>query len=280
MITEITLVTKNYKTQLNNFVSFYATKFKQEINGFLIWKLRSSDSYGFVNKLAKKLAYWYTTEIKRVLLYELSEQKHWHLNKEDYEQIIEKTLNEKYKKNNDLLYWEENRIKEQLEEYLLGSHYLDIEGFLRFRLKWFIEVLDNLLDELINEYLMKKEYEDFLSVLQYFVKDQPCRVGKVHLIYRKEQFELKNELWESFSREYLESIVNEEETGARDEELFMSAVIALTPKEIIIHTEENSITTKKEYDTELDFFEAVETIFSGRVNYCTNCKLCERYIRK
>ena len=57
-----------------------------------------------------------------------------------------------------------------------------MEGFIRFRLKDYIEELKYIIDGSVDELLIDREYNEFIKLLRYFVEIQEPKVEEVHVL--------------------------------------------------------------------------------------------------
>ena len=67
-------------------------------------------------------------------------------------------------------------IKNKVYNYLSSCDYLNIEGFLTFRLKEILVYLSSITDIALEEYLSEKEQSEFVNVLKYFIDMQETKV--------------------------------------------------------------------------------------------------------
>jgi hypothetical protein len=60
-----------------------------------------------------------------------------------------------------------DKIVNKILEYISDNTDIIVEGFLRFRLKDFGSEMEELVDKVIEEYLVEKEYNEFIKLLKY-----------------------------------------------------------------------------------------------------------------
>ena len=58
-----------------------------------------------------------------------------------------------------------------------------LDGFVTFRIKEYIEKIDELVDEGVNKYIVEKEYAEFISLLKMYVNSKEPETEEIHLIY-------------------------------------------------------------------------------------------------
>lgn len=159
-------------------------------------------------------------------------------------------------------------VHERLLEYLDTDSDLVIEGFVTFRLKEYVEELEDAVDHAVDDFLMEKEYTEFIRLLKYFVDAQEPRVDEVHVVVLPGgAFKLLDESGQPVHNEYLEEFVVEMvDSEVNYEDLLISSLITIAPSRITLHMTEN-----------VARYEAVETVrsvFDGRVTICRGCDTC------
>lgn len=153
-----------------------------------------------------------------------------------------------------------------LHSYLLESRYLDLNGFISFRLTRYKEMLKETIDLAMEEYLLDQQYAEFLQLLQYFVHFQEPLTPLVHLIHHGgQEFSIFNQ---SFSpiRENSSDIVVAKmgELELELEDQVVSTLISLSPDRILLHT----------VAPETTIISTIRTIFGNRVQLCQHCPHC------
>lgn len=201
--------------------------------------------------------------------------KHKYQNFSQYERNIiqEMTLEHLNDKSNsvsgrniDILVRKE-KIVSQIIKYFNKNQDLNLEGFIRFRLKNYLEELKFAVEQAVDDFIIEKEYNEFIDLLKYFVDLQEPRISVVHVKQKKDgSFQILDKMRNVINNEYLEGyladIFNEE---VEYEDLLVSALINVASEEIILHFENN------------DIKETLKKIFSDRVTVCSGCELCEEW---
>ena len=77
------------------------------------------------------------------------------------------------------------KISEQknVKEYIKENNSIILDGFVYFRLKEYINYLDNIVDEAVNQFIIEKEYREFVSLLRVYVESKAPQYNLLHLIY-------------------------------------------------------------------------------------------------
>ncbi|MDN5316019.1 MAG: hypothetical protein PWR08_143 [Thermoanaerobacterium sp.] len=156
----------------------------------------------------------------------------------------------------------------EIEDFLKDSETIDIEGFVNFRLRDFIGELSEVVDRAVDEYLMQKEYDEFIGLLKYFVELQDSKIDVLNILVDKGgKFRFFDKDNNPITGKFLSDITIEFSGGElSDDDMLISTLIAMAPAKIYIHSA-NNIKSKEVLDT-------VEKIFSDRVFICNGCSLC------
>ena len=170
--------------------------------------------------------------------------------------------------NNLFLMRRKNIITKKLLEYFETSNELVLDGFVTFRLRDYVRELEEVVDKAVDDYLMEKEYREFIRLLKYFVEIQEPKLSMVHVITSYDskyilldnnKREITNECIEDFIKEVAEGEINYDD-------LLVSSLITLAPKRIYIHLV-SEIQNK-------ELVETIKNVFTGRVVFCPGCNLC------
>jgi putative sporulation protein YtxC len=158
-----------------------------------------------------------------------------------------------------------HRLRDYLDD---GADELVLEGFLTFRLRDYMEELEDAVDKAVDDFLMEREYNEFVRLLQYFVEVQEPRLERVQVVMRPGGlFKLLDEEGRPVRSEYLEEFVVEMvESEVNWEDLLVSALITLAPRQILIHGADAS-----NWDESL---ETIRRVFADRVAFCSACPIC------
>lgn len=153
--------------------------------------------------------------------------------------------------------------------FISSNKYLILNGFINFRLKKYFDLLDNILNEAVTQFIIEKEYLEFISLLKMYITSQPVGCETVHLIYSSSESILldKNQNLivgsdDIFKAKYLSDI------SFSSNDYALNTLLNLLPKKINIHLADNQID---------EFINTIKLIFENRVHLCTKCNICESY---
>ncbi len=180
--------------------------------------------------------------------------------KDVYPEIPDFTVNEivKTKKDDDTA--ERKRVVGSiLKDYFSKNDNGSIEGLVTFRLSEYKKMLYSLSEELVDEYYLTREYEDFLELLRYFISVQEIRPEKVYVCVNKYgMYGVLNEAREDITNRCAAEFLRGDEVRAENfDDLLISILITLAPKKIIVQNSEN-IKNKQLFETIESVFEKVE----------------------
>ena len=152
--------------------------------------------------------------------------------------------------------------------YLKSSKSMILNGFLRFRIYDYINFLNDLVDSAVNEFVINKEYSEFIELLKLYIDSKPPRSELIHLIYINEEAILldKNRNIISLSHNNLD-IPYLSDISFSSNDYALNSLLSLLPKKLIIHTS----------DIEDDFVNTLKLIFNSKVTICKHCSICDTY---
>lgn len=159
-----------------------------------------------------------------------------------------------------------DRISASFRAYVEAESTLNVDGFIRFRLKDVVQTWVETIEYAVDEYMMDKQYQEFITLLKYFVHAQEVKAPSVHLIHKGNyEFMLFDEHMEPM--ETLKSdgmIVEKLENDMNYEDMIVTSLITISPETIYIHTRE----------TDLQVIQTICQIFEHRTILCESCPLC------
>ena len=158
------------------------------------------------------------------------------------------------------------KLQELLEGCMSERGHIDLRGFVAFRLQSYVADLTDTVNYVIDEYVMNRQYQEFISLLKYFVFFQETKMDEAHLIHQGEnRFVMLDS-----NMNQLEALCDEDvviETIDQElnyEDMVVSSLIAASPARIHIHTRE----------PETAAIRTIAQIFEGRTKVCDGCAYC------
>lgn len=157
-------------------------------------------------------------------------------------------------------------LANQFATYLKEHDMLNVEGFVQFRLPAYKENLRNVVEYAVEQFIMDQQYEEFISLLQYFVYVQDRKAKEVHIIHKDgNDFLILDEHHRPIEKEKTDDFVIEMiDKDLNYEDMIISALISISPETIFIHTRSK----------ELQIIKTIQHIFENRTHVCESCALC------
>ncbi|MFZ5597512.1 MAG: putative sporulation protein YtxC [Bacillota bacterium] len=210
---------------------------------------------------------------QKVMLVDIIRENYYYFGEEERETIFNNALtyleNGEAGGSNSIIWMRKKRkIQSRIKEYLGGCNLIMIEGFIRFRLKEYIKELRDAADKAVDDFLLDREYKEFIQLLKYFVDIQDSRTDVVNVVVKSGgKFVLFDGQHRRINSSYLEGIIVDlTETEVNYEDLLISALITIAPREIIFHAGKSGVPPST--------METIGSIFSNRVTLCGGCDLC------
>jgi putative sporulation protein YtxC len=161
-----------------------------------------------------------------------------------------------------------NVIIRRLLDYFDNSNSIMLDGFVNFRLKDYIKDLEEVVDKAVDDFLMDREYREFIRLLRYFVDIQEPKIDTVHVIVGYDnRYVLLDGSKKEITNECIQEYVNEITEGEINyDDLLVSSLITFAPRKVVIHC--NGQFRNKE------LMETIKNVFYGRVVVCQGCDVC------
>lgn len=157
-------------------------------------------------------------------------------------------------------------IRKEIMDTLRENNIFNIDGYLRFKPHKINFLIDKSIELVIDDIEMESEYNDFIDMLQYYVKGQTPMIDMVNVIIEKDDFKLmdsyNNEIESQSINEIIEDIYFDEVSKS---DILVSSLIVLAPKHIKLHIEN---------DKEEDLLIVLKKIFKDRLSFCYGCNVC------
>lgn len=161
-----------------------------------------------------------------------------------------------------------NNIIEKIKICLEENEEINIKGFITFRMKELREEIEDIIDKIVEEYMVEKEYKEFVKLLKYFVDIQESKINKINIYITDNggyllKDEYGNDIFSEFMKELSECKIDAE---AKIEDIIISGLITNAPKQVVIHNKEKCLNQ--------EFIETIVNVFGDRVFYCAGCEKC------
>ena len=159
-------------------------------------------------------------------------------------------------------------ISDSFFSYLSNEHSLILDGFVNFRLHFYIKSLDSIVDMCVNKFIIDREYHEFISLLKLYISSSDSTCDVIHLIYKNEESVLLDSSKNVIS---LDNSINSfkylSDISFSSNDFALNTILSLLPKKLYIHI----------IDKEDDFINTLKLIFDDRVFVCNDCNICNLY---
>ncbi len=223
----------------------------------------------FLSKVSSILCFLVIDELEEDLLKRLILQNYFYFDGNERNKILtlcfdimaddfSKLFDKKFKLLYDIFY------------HFLSTHRsIVLNGFINFRVKNYLSLLDDIVNEAVNHFVIEKEYLEFISLLKLYINSQEYGCEMVHIIFSSSESILLDE-----NKNLI--VVNDDIFKAKilsditfsSNDYILNSLLTLLPKKIYIHLVDN-------YKDE--FINTLQLVFENKVNLCTECNICQLY---
>lgn len=155
------------------------------------------------------------------------------------------------------------------KEYVKETKSVILDGFINFRLKEYTNILDSIVENCINTYIVEKEYVEFINLLKVYIDSKKPSNEILHLIYLNQESILlddeKNVIQldtDIAHAKYLSDIT------FSSNDYCLNTLLNILPKKICVHLLDGK---------EDEFINTLKSIFDKRLCFCLNCNICNYY---
>lgn len=235
----------------------------------IIIHYRGNDNLKFIHEISCILSCLIIDELEESFLKKIILKNYFYFNYNERKHILDMCFDIFSDDFNTYFDKKYNSLITDFENYLILNKSIVLTGFINFRIKNYISIIESVVDEAVNTFIIEKEYFEFVSLLKMYISSQPSTCEVVHLIYNNENSilldENKNMINLSddiFKAKYLSDITFSSNDYA------LNSLLTLIPKKIYIHLIDNVID---------EFIHTLGLIFENRINICTDCNICKIY---
>ena len=151
-------------------------------------------------------------------------------------------------------------IEKKLKEYFSEENNIVINGFVAFRLnEYFTKLEDYILNE-IDQYLIEKDYDEFLELIKYFVDITDPKQTIVDAYYDETGYHIYDEDHNEITDDYANYFLSDcQDIVVSQDDVFLSLLISIAPEKILIHHAENM--------PNKELLSTIRKVFGNRVFY-------------
>lgn len=136
---------------------------------------------------------------------------------------------------------EKNDILNKILECVKENNNINIDGFMTFRTKELKDKINSIIEKIVEEHMVEKEYKEFIKLLKYFVNIQESKIDEINIFILEDgSYSIidkeGNDITEKILGEFLESDLSLE---VNKDDVLISGLITYCPKKIVIHNMKN-----------------------------------------
>ncbi len=155
-----------------------------------------------------------------------------------------------------------------INDYLYDNNFINIEGFVNFRLTGFKSFIENIVEMKVHDFVINQEYLKFVNLIKDYVNSRLPESQIVNLIYYNENSILLTQSGEAIKLDNFNSVYLSDISFSNNDYV-LNTLVGLLPANIKIHC--------KQINPNDQFIKTVQLIFGSRVCYCNGCSLCKHY---
>lgn len=153
-------------------------------------------------------------------------------------------------------------------DYVKSNSQMILDGFVAFRLKDYIDVLDYLVDLSVNNYIINREYDKFINLLIDYIDHEPSKIDIINLVYLNQEAILldKNKNIIPVNEDILDAKYLSDISFSNNDYV-LNTILDLLPNKLYVHI----------LNEEDEFLATLKKIFKNRIILCYNCEICNFY---
>lgn len=253
-------------TDLKN-ICFSENEFKIYKN--VIIHYFGNDEPLFFSKISSILCFLVIDELEESILKRLIMHNYFYFDRTEREKILAICFDIMADDFSKLFDKKFNMLHNIFYEFLSTHKSIVLNGFINFRLKGYLSLLDEIVSEAVNHFIIEKEYLEFISLLKLYINSQSYGCEMVHIIFSSSESilldENKNLIIVSddiFKAKYLSDI------SFSSNDYILNSLLTLLPKKIHVHLIDGYVD---------EFINTLQLVFENRIHLCTDCNICQLY---
>lgn len=250
-------------------VYFSCKNFKHYTN--IIVHYKGDDTQEFLKEVSTILSFLVIYEFEEVFFRQIISKDFFYFSKEERSVILDNCFN--------IIIDSDTIIKEKFEilfssflNYVIEHKNIFLSGFINFRLQSYWDVLERIVEDAVNSYILEKEYNEFISLLRLYINSSETIEDVLHIVYSKDftimldsNKNIINNSQNAFKAKFLSDI------SFSTNDYTLNTLLTLLPEKIYVHLIDNKID---------EFITTLSLIFEKRLEICTECNICKLYATK
>lgn len=247
-------------------VYFSCNEFKLYKN--IIIHYTGIDNELFYSKLATILSYLVIDLFESNIIKNILMPNYFYFNNDEFSKILsmceENLCDEEFSFQN-----RQMTLFDAFYDYITTHRSIVLTGFINFRLFNYRYLLEDLINLSVNEFIIEREYLEFISLVKLYVNSQPPSFGTVHIVcldsgifLLDENMAVINVDKNDLNAKYLSDV------SFSDNDYILNTLLKLLPQKMYMHISSSM---------NLDFINTLKLIFDKRFEICTDCNICNLY---
>lgn len=250
-------------------VYFSCKNFKHYTN--IIVHYKGDDTQEFLKEVSTILSFLVIYEFEEVFFRQIISKDFFYFSKGERSVILDNCFN--------IIIDSDTIIKEKFEilfssflNYVIEHKNIFLSGFINFRLQSYWDVLERIVEDAVNSYILEKEYNEFISLLRLYINSSETIEDVLHIVYSKDftimldsNKNIINNSQNAFKAKFLSDI------SFSTNDYTLNTLLTLLPEKIYVHLIDNKID---------EFITTLSLIFEKRLEICTECNICKLYATK
>lgn len=244
-------------THMQN-ICYSCNRFKNYKN--LIIHYTDNSISDFIHVVSELLSFLVIEKYEEIIIKRLIFSNYFYFDIQERNTVLEITLNLLSEADLNNIENRQTIIYRNFYDYLHDNNKIVLDGFINFRLKKYLDYLCSIIDEAVNQFIIEREYWEFISLLKVYIKSEVSSIEKVHLIYNNSESILLDENKKiieidkkAFNVKYLSDIT------FSSNDYTLNTLLNLVPKKIYIHLSDGISD---------EFINTIQLVFEDRVEIC------------
>lgn len=213
---------------------FSCKNFKSYTN--VIIHYTGNDNENFLSEIATLLSFLVIDNFEEILLQDLIIRNYFYFDSLEIKKVMNICSEILYDSNEFSLDDRHITLFNAFYSYILENRNIYLSGFVYFRLKDYINFLENIVDIAVNKFIIEREYLEFISLLKMYIKSNSNNSKVVHLMYTPNEITLLDENNNyiditsiEFNTKYLSDI------SFSSNDYVLNALLTILPNKIFVH---------------------------------------------
>ncbi len=263
----------NYlESEISNFNmlnTFYSkNKFKNYKN--IIIHYTGKDKELFYTKLATIFSYLVIDYFESKIIKQILNSSYFYFEKDEITKILETCEDNLCDTGNFSFANRQLVLFNIFYEYITTHNSIILTGFINFRLQNYRKLIEETIDLSVKEFIIEREYLEFVSLLRLYINSQPASDTIIHIISFNNKILVLDENMQKIkiSKDLLQAKYLSDISFSNNDYI-LNTLLTILPKKIHLHLISGS--------NNLDFLNTLQLIFENRLDICHNCNICNIY---